>query len=247
MVSFRRLFLLNTTLRWKSFSRRYATPVRLLWHGTIWMSGSFVAINCIVVGYLLDIVVSGYFPQAEVVPFIETHLLSAFVLLSILRLILEQPPSLAVRPLLVLPVRRTAIVALYAFCLLTKRMNLAPLLTALAFWIKNIVPVTSGRGNAFWLCGVICIHIVFIALSVPLKLVAGDMRRWIVPVGVFVAAVTLDGGVDLYKTGSWLLGLLLCRLRNGDVLSFVGCCTAAVLAPIAATPLLKRCMNIDSH
>ncbi len=219
----------------------------MLVRGTGWMTGFFVAINLTAAGYFLDVVLRAMAPGRDVVSLVETHLLFVFVALAVLRCVLDQPPAVVVQPLLILPVRRSSILGLYAFSVLVKRINVVPLLPAFAFWLKNLAPLLPARASLSWFCGLLCVHLVFIALNIPVQWFAADMRRWVIPAFLGVAVTVCGDGPALVESGSRALGLVFSHLRHGDGAALLGCCAAAALVPLATAPLLSRSMNIDSH
>ena len=116
--------------------------------------------------FLLILVLAGAFighfltsqdPAADVVRLVNQHLLSAFLLLFLGRLLFQNTPQLKIGPYLHLPISRPALARFFSFAALFHLHNLLPLAFFIPFWISNIALDYPAFTSLSWLAGIVAV------------------------------------------------------------------------------------------
>ena len=123
-------------------------------------------------------------PTADVVRIVNQHLLNAFLLLFLARLLFQNTPQVNIGPYLHLPISRSALVRFFSFAALFHLHNLLPLAFFIPFWISNLALDYPTSTSLSWLAAVvailglsnylvICIHLVMARRALPVWLLGG--------------------------------------------------------------------------
>jgi hypothetical protein len=123
-------------------------------------------------------------PTADVVHLVNHHLLNAFFLLFLARVLFQNTPQLKISPYLHLPISRPALTRFFSFAALFHLHNLLPLAFFIPFWISNLVLDYPASTSLSWLASivavvglsnylVICINLVLIRRALPVWLLGG--------------------------------------------------------------------------
>ena len=141
--------------QWKEFVRNPS------WRGISVAYAIFLVLLALY--FLLSLVLAGAFighfltsqdPAADVVRLVNQHLLSAFLLLFLGRLLFQNTPQLKIGPYLHLPISRPALARFFSFAALFHLHNLLPLAFFIPFWISNIVLDYPAFASLSWLAGI---------------------------------------------------------------------------------------------
>ncbi len=245
-LSFCSLLILTTHLRWKETIRN---------HGAILGGGRrilavlgklYLLLNCLAVGYMLDVFVVAAVGDVDVVDVVERHLLNVFLVVLVVRFVFGKSPFTVVRPFLVLPIRRKKIAALYLCRLLGGNLSIAPVVTAVAFCLKNPALSQTTSGFCFWLIGFMSINVIVAAIMTPLKQWLSEFRRGVLAFCGVVLAMELTDVSDSVTKCSYWLGTVFARLRLSEWTVLAGCLAAAIAVLVAVFPLIRRSMDVDA-
>ena len=123
--------------------------------------GIYLLLNLLVLGYVIDIPLKQYFPQMHAVTLANQYLLAFLILLMVLGFFLEKLPRLAIHSFLCLPIAKKSIALSYLLRLLVSKLNLAPILIVIPFWIKNVSFFPSLVKAVCWLLGFLLLRVSF--------------------------------------------------------------------------------------
>ena len=208
--------------QWKEFIRNPS------WRGISVAYAIFLVLLALY--FLLILVLAGAFighlltsqdPAADVVRLVNRHLLSAFLLLFLGRLLFQNTPQLKIGPYLHLPISRPALARFFSFAALFHLHNLLPLAFFIPFWISNLALDYPAFTSLSWLAGivatlglsnylVICVRLGLARRAWPVWLLGGGASGLIAldywrPVGLYGRAV--ERGIRLFAgTGRSCVG-----------------------------------------
>lgn len=231
--------LYRTLLRhqWKRLLRRTPPAYRWLKFLTLGLAGAHLTFVLVALGLLAEHVAWEVQPGVAVVPFLNAHLLKAFVAMFSLRFFLQRTPRLQIRPYLYLPIPRRQLVRFFQLFSLLSVHNVYPLLFFIPFWVQYIAggpyaAWTPGLWLLMWLLGIGLVLIFSHYLNTLLRaLLNQNATRFFAIVAVPAGLIALDGvlGAGLINRLSYAVfgGLLA-----GNVFILIGLIglTAAVYA-----------------
>ncbi|MGA9120595.1 MAG: DUF5687 family protein [Bacteroidota bacterium] len=240
-----RLLLLESIFTWRRITRRGDREVVRLARFFGWGVEGYLLLNCIALGYYLNLLLKPFSRENDLVALVDRHLLVIFLILTVARHYLEKSPSLEIRPLLLLPVRKRSIFLLTLIGLLTTRINLALLFIAASFWWKNILATAPLPGALFWIGGLGCLHLLFIAVGVVLRVVLSDLRSSVL---VAAGAVACILALNLSPGFTWLeesTGNLFDGMRRGQIPALVPLLGIAAAAMAVFVQVVQRSLYLD--
>ena len=245
-LSLYKLFILTSRLHWKETIRNHGAIRGGGRHVLAILGKLYILLNCFAAGYMLDVFVAAVARDADVVGLVERHLLSVFLLLSVVRFVFGKSPFTVVRPFLVMPIRRKKIVTLFLCRVLGGNLSIAPVVAAVAFCLKNPVLSQTTSGLCFWLIGFMSINFIAVAIILPLKLLVSEFRRGILVLSCVVLAIEVVDVSDSVTSCSYWLGTIFARLRLSDWAVLAGCFAAAIAVWAAVFLLIRRSMTVDA-
>ncbi len=245
MASPLRILVLDVILRWKRFVRTGGSSFHSAVRTSRLAVDLAVGANCLAAGMSLDWFIRWMFRVQDVVIFLEDHLLEGFLGLLVVRIVASELPHLDIQPFLVLPVRRMTLLGIYGIRILTKGINLVPLLLVLPFWWKVVLHTEQATAGVLWILGFICLHIVFVVFELILRLWIGEVRKVLFVACVLVLLGSVFGDTSYLATLSRATGRCFLLLR-GDALFVLAAFILLVFAAgLISTRLLKVGMYID--
>ena len=134
---------------WSSISVAYAIFLVLL--------ALYFLLILVLAGAFIGHLLTSQDPAADVVRLVNQHLLSAFSLLFLGRLLFQNTPQLKIGPYLHLPISRPALARFFSFAALFHLHNLLPLAFFIPFWISNLALDYSTLTSLSWLAGIVAI------------------------------------------------------------------------------------------
>lgn len=205
----------------------------------------YLLLNFILLGYLIDIPLKKYFPNSDVVTAFNRYIIHFFVLLLIIRFFFEKLPRVDFRFFLCLPIAKKRIILTYLLRLWGRKLNLIPIVIALPFWIKNILPFYSLTKEIYWLAGFCLVNFCFTLLGLLLKFLLVEVKTGAI---FIMGAMTLAIGVDLAKRTDIFRDFstaVFDSLLHGDLLALAGCMFPALLVAAMAYRFLQKGLYLD--
>jgi len=235
------------SLLWKRYVRTVVSPCAKVLQPTFWLVQVFAVVNCLAIGYFLEPILRIFLPQCDGISLVEAHIGRVFLAFCVLRLFMEKPPALVVRPMLVLPVPKKVIVALHGIRISLTAIPLGLLLGGVAFWYRSILSSSTVTGSSFWLVGFVALHHLFVVLGIALRLLASDFSRAVVVSSLILVLTLVAPTMDILGTASQQLAALFFRLRHGDAIALAICGLALIGSIPGVAFLVKGSLNIDAH
>ncbi len=244
MISFVRLVLLDTVLRWKGVERSDRSPWRCVVRASAIAVQLVVCVNCLFIGAVLDTMMKMINPGMDVVRVAEDHLLPVLLAVEVVRFVATSPPFPDILPFRPFPVRKWAVIALFVIRTLTMSVNIIPLLCVIPFWLKNIATCNALAGSIFWIAGFVALHGMVIQLDIVFRLLAGNVRTGVILVGGIVLMIVLHE-IGLLAMGLGMIGHLFALFRNGCVWASTAFVGVAVAAGVFVLVVLKESLYMD--
>lgn len=205
----------------------------------------YLLLNFLILGYLVDIPLKKHFPDRNVVTLINPQLIYLFVLLLIARFLFEKLPFVDFRFFLCLPVKKSCIIIAYLSRLWASKLNLIPVLIALPFWIKNILPSYSVIGGIYWLAGFLLVNFCFTLLGLLLRLLLVNIKMGAI---LFLSLMTFAISIDLAKHTDILRifsTFVFDSLLNSASLALLICIFLSLFFTVVTYNILQKALYLD--
>ena len=229
--------------QWKQFVRSLSPRFRWLAFAAIVFVALYVSGILIITGLFFDRWVDWLEPGANVVLYVNEHLLVMMASLFSIRFFFQKTPRLGIQPYLHLPIRRAHLVVFFQMSSLGSVHNLLPLLFFVPFWIEFIIPTSTPAGALFWIGGVgalvLASHYANIILRTYLTV---DLKRFFILVAVILALVIADRFVE----GRWIAlasSTVFDGLAAGNAILLLQLVLVAAFVFVYSSVLLRARLN----
>ncbi|MEM1125700.1 MAG: DUF5687 family protein [Bacteroidota bacterium] len=161
----------------------------------------YLLANLTVVGLLFDYVIEESMPGTDPQALLNRALLPVFLVLLVVRYLLQASPELRLRPYLHLPLSRPRLAHYAQLTSLTSTQNLYPLFFFLPYAGANLLPSYGPVATGSWLVGVLLVLLISHYTVVLLRMYVGvRLGRF----ALVLAAGTLLFVADRFVGGQWL-------------------------------------------
>ncbi|MHA1232852.1 MAG: DUF5687 family protein [Candidatus Helarchaeota archaeon] len=206
----------------------------------------YLLVNCLTLGYFIDVLVDQNFPDINIVAFINQQILYFFVFLTIIRFFYEKLPQVNFHFFLCLPISKSQLILNYIFRTVCSKFNLLLLCIVLPFWIKNILSDYSFIGTLYWLLGFILLNFFFTLIGLLLKFLFFE-TKWgsifLLFAAIFIIGFDLLSRYAIIKNIS---AFLFDSLLQAVFLVFVSCVIIVLTIIFLTFKLLKKSLYLDS-
>jgi len=151
----------------------------------------YLLLNVLFIGFFMDKVLEKAFPNDEIIVAFCGIILIYFLFELLMRMQLQELPTLRVQPYLHLPVKRNIIVSYLALTALLSVFNLWPIILFFPFICKVILPV-SGAGAIGFMVAIFAISIFNNYLAIYFKR-KSNINGWIYLIVSLVLALIISG------------------------------------------------------
>jgi hypothetical protein len=181
----------------------------------------YLLINIVVIGYFMDRILKKAFPHDPLIVSFCGIILIYFLFDLLLRLQLQELPTLRVQPYLQLPVKRNTIVGYMAFTALLSMFNFWPFLLFWPFIFKIIVHDAGGLSALGFIIAILGLSVLnnYLALYIKRK---ANLNGWIflIVVALLILVVMGDFTWHIYSLRD-ISYLFFGNLINHSVLAFI--------------------------
>ncbi len=205
---FRRLFLneWKETFRSPYLSRSIAQKIFIA------LFALYIMLNFIVLGILFDEILEKVFPKADIFAKSSVLFFYYFLFDFITRFFLQTFPVVSIKPYLTLPVKKNNLIHFLLLKSAPSVFNLLPLLIAIPFYIKYVLPTYGFAGATAWLVTIISLVLIVHYLSFYIK------KNFSLKPALTFGLMILVGGIcyaDIYeyiglsKSMEWLMNRIV--------------------------------------
>lgn len=173
----------------------------------------YLLLNVLVVAFFLDKIIDKALPDEDMIPGFCGILLYYFLSDLLMRLQLQELPTLRVQPYLALPIKRNTVVGYLAFTALLSVFNLWPVLLFTPFTIKIIAHENGASIAAVFILAILSLTVFnnYLALYIKRK---SNLNGWVflVAAGVLILIGVADFSWHLYSIrgiSAYLFGHLI--------------------------------------
>lgn len=140
-------------LGWKRFSRSTYFRQRLVARIFAILMGLYFLGNLVFIGYFLDSVIKELYPEQNIPHLINRYVFHFFGILLLSRFFIQKLPTVQLSPYLHLPVKKSNLVLSYLLLYLLNGFNHIPMIIAIPYWAKIVLPEFGFAAGMFWLLG----------------------------------------------------------------------------------------------
>ncbi len=210
--------------QWKAFWRSKSSGKELGTRIVLWIFIAYLIINLLVLAFFLDKILDKVFVEYDVITAFNRCLLYYFLMDIVMRLQLQELPTLAVKPYLHLPVRKGQILSYLSWVSLFSAFNISPFLITGPF-IAKVIYIRQGPAAAITmvvaLAGVTLFNH-FLAMWLKRKI---SLNGWI----LFLALAVIGAIFVMDYKFKWISIFALSQSIFGNILAM----PVLVLLPLA--------------
>jgi len=193
------LFIIKTffIFGWRKFARSPQFGQRLAARIFAGLMGIYMTLVFLAAGYFLPDALAKIFPDANMLELVNGYIFFLFLPLIVIRFFMQKMPAMALQAFLPLPLRKLQLVSAYLSITLLNFFNFMPVLLALPFWVKSILPVYPLLSALLWLLGFLLLGFASNLIVLLCKIFSFDR-----PMIFFASVLALVGLVLLDQTAA---------------------------------------------